>query len=83
MNTPITDAAMKYCFGDDREFVAVDFARRLELDRAALMESLEGLVSLVDYSYLDRGVGTATEDGIKRLKARAALATARANFPTP
>lgn len=81
MNTPITDHASDHSDAFESPMNARAFARRLELDRAALMEALEGLVSLVDYSYLDRGVGTATEDGIKRLKARTSLATARANFP--
>ena len=31
--TPETDGTMKYCFGDDREFVPADFARRLERER--------------------------------------------------
>ena len=29
-DTPRTDGIMKYCFGSDREFVAVDFCRQLE-----------------------------------------------------
>jgi hypothetical protein len=33
--TTITDSAMKYCFGDDREFIPADLARRLERDLAA------------------------------------------------
>jgi hypothetical protein len=82
MKTPITDAIWDQTKGIPEYHAKLEeAARRLELDRAALMEAMEGLVSLVDYSYLDRGVGTATEAGIKRLKARAALAAARANFP--
>ena len=34
-DTPRTDGIMKYCFGSDREFVAVDFCRQLERELAA------------------------------------------------
>jgi len=83
MKTPITDKFSDYPrdFLPSDKLIHADLARRLELDRAALMEALEGAVSLFDYSSLDRGIGTATPDGIKRLKARSALSTARANFP--
>jgi hypothetical protein len=69
MKTPITDEAMKYCFGDDREFIPVDLARRLELDRAALMDALcEIHILSHDYS----------GEGFIALKA---IEAARANFP--
>ena len=75
MKTPITDAAKwinvypEYHEGATR-YVDSDLARRLELDRAALMEALELLLSGAhDY-----------QTGIE--EARIALAAARANFPT-
>lgn len=69
MNTPITDAAMKYCLGGDRDFIPAEFARRLELDRAALMNALKAVLK---YS-----APTASA----RIDATRILATARANFP--
>lgn len=65
MKTPITDAVRS---ADH----LIDTARRLELDRAALMEALADMVS--DHEQLS----CATLQF-----ARAALAAARANFPTP
>jgi len=69
MNTPITDAAQ---FGTGR--VTVDFARRLELDRAALMEALTRIIGDLPQrrDWLDPDL---------EALARAALSTARANFP--
>ena len=74
MNTPITDATMKYCFGDDREFIPADFARRLELDRAALLEALQEC-----WKAMDRELKCTY--WIAKQKADTALASARANFP--
>ena len=65
MSTPITDAVTS---ADH----LIDTARRLELDRAALMEALECALEWVPE--------TAT---IMHEKAESALAAARANFPTP
>jgi hypothetical protein len=70
MNTPITDAASE-TDAFDSPMNARAFARRLELDRAALMEALidlqrkhERLTALIDWP------------------SQNALAAARANFPT-
>jgi len=38
--TPRTDAAMKFCFGDDREFVRADFARGLERELAEVSAAI-------------------------------------------
>jgi len=73
MKTPITDAAAypPAIFQDQAELVPADLARRLELDRAALMEALEDV--------LDGGLEGPRPDAVKH--AIAALSTARANFP--
>lgn len=80
MNTPITDAAHE-SFEDTtnetvRHFVDYDVARRLELDRAALMEALEHIARDQDRPM---SVRVASPAAI----AKAALAAARANFPIP
>jgi len=66
MNTPITDLCKNMLYGT----VPADISRRLETDRAALME----IVS----SYVESGHS-------RGLAARATevLAAALANFPTP
>jgi hypothetical protein len=73
MNTPITDAAEMTGFPTPRVatdgWVSSDFARRLELDRAALMDALcEIHILSHDYS----------GEGSIALKA---IEAARANFP--
>jgi hypothetical protein len=75
MNTPITDAASVYTDAFDSPNKARDFAGRLELDRAALMEALQSMLDLtyaVGINYAD----TAIEE------AETAIENARANFPT-
>jgi len=85
MKTPITDAVYPPDI-IDREFKAQgrtygwgtlhdmrDVARRLELDRAALIEALTNLERRATF-------GTVSEEYIK--ESRRALSAARANFPT-
>ena len=81
MNTPITDDQARHVFQsyDNRGkylpaglMVDANLSRRLELNRAALMEALECALEWVPE--------TAT---IMHEKAESALSAARANFPTP
>jgi hypothetical protein len=79
MKTPITDAASVDTDAFDSPDKARDFARRLETDRAALMEICNRLVEL-DLN--------GTDDSLVRFiviahqnSAAQALAAARANFP--
>lgn len=54
--------------------------RKIEADRAALLEALRALVQnegLEPYSYLDKGIGTATAAGQRWLNARAVIAAAK------
>lgn len=84
MNTPITDAVAKLAFPDD----AVDdyggyvrmleHARRLELDRSALMGALETLTLVIGLTPIKGNLEPLQE---AQDLARAALSTARANFP--
>ncbi len=81
--TPLTDEAIRAADGQ-WTFLARDLSRRLELDRAALMEALE--LSRATLGKLHASFSTLEEwqalwPAIK--SAKAALATARANFPTP
>ena len=80
MNTPITDEA-SFSTVHQGELVKASFARRLELDRAALMEALE----LAETYLIERGIATRGTTGrtVVLPKMQAALAAARANFPTP
>ena len=76
MNTPITNKAVEpasYFAGSPASVVPEDIARRLELDRAALMESLDHIIEDNSYYFPP---GNPWGD-----QARAALSTARANFP--
>ena len=73
MNTPITDDAW-YHNADHISAVDASLARRLELDRIALMEALEQCLS----SSFDGPL-----PNYAREAASTALATARANFPEP
>ena len=95
MKTPITDAAMEKLFsirpdGLHRVDALSKTARRLELDRAALMEALErllrdavpvsadirGSVNVVEITHAEwEELAAATN------RAADALAAARANFP--
>jgi hypothetical protein len=78
MNTPITDAAELLLFKPED---MADLARRLETDRAALMEALEGFPSDSDYPNAEEFRSACS----KWWKGNAitALSAARANFPTP
>jgi len=74
MKTPITDAAIESdesveCAGD--VFIEAGIARRLELDRAALMGALEVSAEFIDQS------NPLVADGIREV-----IAAARSNFPT-
>ncbi len=77
MNTPITDAAEMTGFPTPRVatdgWVSSDFARRLELDRAALMEALEEIKQ--------HDGGNRYNYGELSVLAESALVVARANFP--
>jgi len=75
MKTPITDAAefpadqaTRCHYGED-PLVDASLARRLELDRAALMEALEEIANRQEIEY-----------GAEQI-AKDALSAARANFP--
>ena len=75
MNTPITDAAMKYCSGGDRDFIPAEFARRLELDRAALMDALGECLRSMEAE-------PRCAYWFAKSNAQTALSAAHANFPT-
>jgi hypothetical protein len=91
MNTPITDANRLEIWTDpytespqeDGDFVRFEICRRLELDRAALMEALLACVAwtcrAVDLE-VSGSMRIAQKASIER--AESALAAARANFPT-
>jgi len=92
MNTPITDAAMVRVLDTEgtrtagsnveavfKLYVCPLVARRLELDRAALMESLEDLMKVLIVVAGDQ----APVPRIALGYANEALSAARANFPEP
>jgi hypothetical protein len=68
MKTPITDAAWDRWVAEGLAIKFMDSHRRLELDRAALMEALERIERL-------------SSDGWAKAVAEDALDSARANFP--
>lgn len=77
MNTPITSKLSDKWAGDPdargyREELE-ELARRLELDRAALMEALERIADICEIKR-DKWIAKFIKE---------ALAAARANFPTP
>lgn len=72
MKTPITDANVASLTKTPDCFCEASVARRLELDRAALMEAIENIVAVV---------GADRRPIAKAIKAIADLAAARANFP--
>jgi hypothetical protein len=85
MKTPITDAVNTERYVDHHEgyCAMLNTARRLELDRAALMEALEGVMKHFapmagDCSEIEQS----TSEIAASSKAEATLAAARANFPT-
>jgi hypothetical protein len=85
MKTPITDAAVasdESVSWEGEVWIDPEVARRLELDRAALIEALE--LSRATLGKLHASFSTPEEwqalwPAIK--SAKAALSTARANFP--
>jgi len=76
MNTPITDCCKNMLYGT----VPADIARRLETDRAALMEALKTICIEIRDGHWSEDPRNLALLGIK---GQAALAAARANFPTP
>lgn len=47
-DTPRTDATMKFCFLDDREYVMAIFARELERQLAAVTKERDALLRTVN-----------------------------------
>lgn len=86
--TPITDGSSLYarnCYGSDL-VVPDNVARKLELDRAALIEALEGLVKAnEDWNAAVAKIVTTPPTWADSYLAvsRTALAVSHANFPTP
>ena len=78
MNTPITDAA-----ANDSIVKVYETSKRLELDRAALMEALLACVAWT-YRVVDLEVSGSMQIAQKASIeiAESVLAAARANFPT-
>lgn len=75
MKTPITDAILSHTKGIPEYHAKLeDTARRLELDRAALMEALEEFIE-------EQCEARPTEYSSALGVARQAIAAARANFP--
>ena len=76
MTTPITDHASVHTDAFDSPDKARDFARRLETDRAALMEALSQIIGDLPQrrDWLDPDL---------EAFAKSALTAARANFPQP
>jgi hypothetical protein len=82
MNTPITDAAALLFYD---AYAMADVARRLELDRAALMEALEASERISQAIKRGEPMMESRFDTMVdefETKREAALAAARANFPT-
>lgn len=82
--TPITDHASLHTDAFDSPAKAREFARRLELDRSALMEALFDCMGWTHRAIdleVSGSMQIAQKGAIER--AEAALATARANFPEP
>lgn len=77
MKTPITDRLANPAgdFVRNTKVVHVSHAKKLELDRAALMEALRNLVNMTEH--------LVSEDTGCLPEARSALSAARANFPEP
>jgi hypothetical protein len=83
MKTPITDAEIEELsadkYSDLDAYIAMSMhARRLELDRAALIEALEDAASEIEHGQYDEDPRDLLASAIK---GRAALSAARANFP--
>jgi len=81
MKTPITDAAVasdESVSWEGQVWIDPAIARRLELDRAALIEAMEEITDLVG-----RYSESSLSFGVVNSKAKSTLAAARANFPTP
>jgi hypothetical protein len=75
MKTPITDAAEVWF---THKYVPSEVSRRLELDRAALMEAVDTLTLVVGLTPI-KGNLEALQESMDA--ARSALAAARENFP--
>ena len=82
MNTPITDDALdKWACGGTSSETIIPAMRRLELDRAALMEALQMMLGC-ELMGGDQREGLPGQTGTSPVaKARAAISAARANFP--
>jgi len=78
-DTPITDDYYENHIGRPGEGAPRELARRLERDRAALMEAVDTLTLVVGLTPI-KGNFEALQDALDL--ARSALSTARANFPT-
>jgi hypothetical protein len=82
MKTPITDAAALLFYD---AYAMADVARRLERDRAALMEAVANIDPYPEEEIEEsrHGGNIYCEITFREMRAiRAALAAARANFPT-
>ena len=80
MKTPITDCCKNMLYGT----VPAEIARRLELDRAALMEAVANIDPYPEEEIEEsrHGGNIYCEITFREMRAiRAALAAARANFP--
>ena len=86
MNTPITDAAALLFYD---AYAMAEVARRLELDRAALIEALEvarGMtLNLVTDAHNKKPWHPDAANNLRNAakSMQSALSAARANFPTP
>lgn len=47
-NTPRTDQIMKFSFGDDREYVTVEFARKLESELTSMTQQRDALIMFLE-----------------------------------
>jgi hypothetical protein len=77
MKTPITDAAALLFYD---AYAMADVARRLELDRAALMDVAQDGETLIAGDLMGAEWKAACRAYL--IKARAAISAAHANFPT-
>lgn len=76
--TPITDDASLHTDAFESPAKAREFARRLELDRSALMKAVDILTLVIGLTPV-KGNLEALQEAYDQ--ARTALSTARANFP--
>ena len=74
------EAPLGTIIGAELQRRAAEELRRLYAQRGALLEALRALVQnegLEPYSYLDKGIGTATAAGQRWLNARATIAAVK------